>query len=122
MTVATARGSFVPSLAALLALAMPKCPLCAIALLSALGIEVHAVAPVTVALIVGPVVMVAWRRSSKWPPLLALAGAACALTGRYLADLPLLFHVGVGAIVVAAALNYLLALRHKCEGWTQGSC
>ena len=121
MTAATARSSFAPSLAALLALAMPKCPLCAIALLSAFGIELHAVAPVTVALILGPVIAIALRRSSKWPPLLALAGALCALAGRFVADVPLLFHVGVGAIVVGAAANYVLALRRKCAGCPQ-SC
>src|SRR4051812_37492322 len=35
-----------PSFAALLALVMPKCPLCGIALFSALGIELRFIAPV----------------------------------------------------------------------------
>lgn len=106
------RGSIAPSFTALLALAMPKCPLCAMALLSAFGIELRAVAPVTVALIVLSVVLIGMRRSSVTPVLVAAAGAICAVAGRFVLDLPLLFHAGVLTIVAAAVFNSI-ALRRR---------
>jgi hypothetical protein len=111
---APVRNTVVSSLFALLALTMPKCPLCAIALLSAFGIELHAPAAVTVAFVVTPAVVLFFRRSSWLPVAIAVAGAACALAARFVFDRPLLFHAGVIAVVAAAALNYV-ALRRRCE-------
>lgn len=110
---ATPARSIAPSLAALLALAMPKCPLCAMALLSAFGIELRAITPVTIALIVMSVLLIAIRRSSFVPVLIATAGAISAIGGRYVFDLPLLFHAGVLTIVGAAVFNSI-ALRKRC--------
>lgn len=109
---ATPARSIAPSLAALLALAMPKCPLCAMALLSAFGIELRAIAPVTIALIAVSVLLIAIRHSSLTPVLVAVAGAVCAIGGRYVLDLPLLFHAGVLTIVGAAIFNSI-ALRKR---------
>jgi hypothetical protein len=117
MTIAPAapvRNTVVSSLSALLALAMPKCPLCAIALFAAFGIELHAATPVTVAFVVTPAAVIFLRRSSWLPVAIAVTGAACALLARFVFDRPLLFHAGVIAVVAAAALNYV-ALRRRCE-------
>src|SRR5215212_8276877 len=100
------------SFTALAALAMPKCPLCAIALFSAFGLELRAIAPVTIALIVVPVVALALRRASIAVPLVAAGGAAAAIAGRFLVDRPMLFHAGVLAILAAAAVN-TIALRRQ---------
>jgi hypothetical protein len=108
------RNTVVPSVTALLALALPKCPLCAIALLSAFGIELHATIPVMIALVVLPPMLIFIRRSSWLPPVIAAGGALCALAARFAFDRPLLFHAGVVAIVVSAVLNYV-ALRRRCE-------
>ena len=102
------------SLPALLALVMPKCPLCAMALFSALGIELRAVAPLTIALIVTPALLIASRRASALALVIAFAGAAAALAGRFAFDRPLLFHAGVAALVAAAVIN-AVALRRQCD-------
>jgi hypothetical protein len=102
------------SLAALLALVMPKCPLCGIALFSALGIELRFIAPVTIALIVIPVLMMALRHVSVIVPLAAAVGAAVAISGRFILDVPFLFHAGVIAVIAMAVLNTIL-LRRQCR-------
>ena len=106
--------SIAPSLTALLALAMPKCPLCAMALLSAFGIELRAIAPVTIALIGVSVLLIAIRRSSLVPVLIAAAGGICAIAGRFSLDAPLLFHAGVLAIAGAAVFNAIALRRLSC--------
>jgi hypothetical protein len=103
-----------PSFAALLALVMPKCPLCGIALFSALGIELRFIAPVTIALIIIPVLMIALRHVSVLVPLAAAAGAAVAISGRFILELPFLFHAGVVAVIAMALLNTIL-LRRRCR-------
>jgi len=103
-----------PSFAALLALVMPKCPLCGIALFSALGIELRFMAPVTIALIVIPVLMIALRHVSMLVPLAAAAGAALAIAGRFIFDVPFLFHAGVIAVIAMALLNTIL-IRRRCH-------
>jgi uncharacterized membrane protein YdfJ with MMPL/SSD domain len=86
------RTSALSSITALAALAMPKCPLCVIGLLPAL-------------------VAIAVTRSSWWQPAAALAGAGCAIAGRFVVDVPLLFHAGVLVIVAAS----LLRKREVCR-------
>ena len=107
-----ARNAAVPSLIAVIALAMPKCPLCAIALLSALGIEARPGMPLTVALIVTPVLLIAWQRVSRAALLVATLGAVAALAG--------LFHLGVMAIFGAALWNAIVA-RRQCAACS-GNC
>lgn len=102
------------SLAALLALVMPKCPLCGIALFSALGIELRFIGPVTIALIVIPVLLMTLRHVSAIVPLAAALGAALAISGRFVFELPLLFHAGVIAVIALAVLNTIL-LRRQCR-------
>jgi len=110
MSIARPHSSF----AALLALVMPKCPLCGIALFSALGIELRIIAPVTIALIVIPVLMIAIRHVSVVVPLAAASGAALAIAGRFIVERPVLFHAGVIAVVAMALLNSIL-LRRQCR-------
>jgi hypothetical protein len=102
------------SFTALAALVMPKCPLCAVAVFSALGLELPMVAPVTIGLLVVPVVALALRNASVSVPLIAAAGAAVAIAGRFLIDQPLLFHAGVLAIFAVAVVN-IIALRRQCH-------
>jgi hypothetical protein len=108
------RHSVASSLPALLALAMPKCPMCAIALLSAFGIELHASAPVTIALILAPAALLALWHASRLATAVAGIGAAGAIAGRFLFDVPLLFHGGAVVIVAAVVLNYV-TLRRKYQ-------
>ena len=90
---------------------MPKCPLCVIGLLPALGIELPFLGPLTIAMIAAAVIAIAVTRSSWWQPSAALAGAGCAIAGRFVVDVPLLFHAGVLVIVAAS----LLRKREVCR-------
>lgn len=102
------------TVAALVPLVMPKCPLCAMALFAALGIEARAIAPVTIALIALPVVAAVLRHSSIAIPLIACVGAVAAIGGRFVGDEPLLFHAGVLAVVGASVVNTVL-IRRRCR-------
>ena len=102
------------SFLALLALAMPKCPLCAIALFSALGIELHAAAPITIGFTVTAVLLIAIRRVSTVALLIGIIGSAAATAGLLAGGRPVLFHAGVAAVVVAAVIN-AIAIRRRCH-------
>jgi len=102
-----------PTLLALGALAVPKCPLCAIALFSALGIELHSFAPVTLALVAVPPLMI-WRRS-RIAFAIATFGAAVALLGM---KTPLLFHGGVLMIVGASLAG--ASRKRECRDCADG--
>ena len=105
------------TIAALVPLVMPKCPLCAAGLFAALGIELRFMTPLTIALIIFPVAAIILRRTSVIVPIVAACGAAAAIAGRVIVDQPLLFHAGVLTVIGASIANAILAGR-RCDRCT----
>jgi len=109
------RSTVAASTTAVLTLVMPKCPLCAAALLAALGIEARWLGAMMGALLAASVVLIVVRRSPAWVVALAVVGAGVAIVARLVSPLPLLFHAGVALLVLAAIAGGRRPSCSPCE-------
>jgi hypothetical protein len=113
------RGRHLTLLPAVALVLLPKCPLCLMAWLGALGslgvsswVSSLWGAPLVIGLLIltdGALVLRA-RRSRYWSPLLiALLGSGALLAGKLLVEAPLLLYGGLGLLMGASILSNRLA-------------
>lgn len=105
----------VPGLAASVGVAvLPKCPLCLLAWAGVAGSAGFArtyeawLAPATVLALALTVGALAWGRGGRGPALLAAAGAAGVLAGRFRVDSAVLVYAGLAVVAAAVAWRTLV--------------
>lgn len=106
----------------LIALLLPKCPLCAMAILSVLGLSADfdpgIFYPLTLIFILfglGAVALRARQKGNYKPLYLAVAASALILTGKFYFVSTAAFYTGAGLFMVAVLWNGYLPAARKCH-------
>lgn len=113
--------ALVSAASTLIVILIPKCPLCAIAILSVFGISVNFDAggfyPLTFVFILIGLAATVWRTRQKrnYNPLyLAAFASVLILTGKFHFDSTAIFYTGVVLFFAAVLWSYYLSAAPKC--------